>query len=210
MQRMSQVNHFKTILYALQWYDDAQGHLPAPFTTDADGQPACSWRYVTKPFWEAGSVGELPRLDLPWNAPANAPWVPLQMDTLCFLPNTCTTSIAAVTGQGTAFDTDRQHKLKELPNDIILVVEVRDFGVHWMQPGDLDVGDLARSPHSADTTRQLFGTAKESFIVGFADSEVWVLANSLPLGELMKFFTIEGAQRYDRDAVLRPYRLPPW
>lgn len=182
-RRSSGVHNFRIVHLALETYGDVNGHLPAPFSRDKDGQPACSWRFVTMVFWDRGHFAEMPRPDLSWTAPPNALWVPMRIDTLCFVPNSCTTSVAAITGRNTAFDPDRQRTLTELPNDIILIIEVRDLGVHWMQPGDLEMNDLARSSHLPDATSKLFGTARDCFVVGFADSEVWVLTNTLPIDE---------------------------
>jgi hypothetical protein len=119
------------------------------------------------------------------------------------------TNVVSVTGRSTAFDPDGQHKMAELPGDTILIVEVRDFGVHWMQLGDLEIGDL----HSAvDLVGEgdRFGTAPGSFIVGFADGQAWALRKSVPLEDLKKFLTMDGARQHDRDEVLQPYRLSPW
>ena len=203
-QRASRVYSFKAMLFALGSHDDVNGHLPAPFTTDADGQPACSWRFVTMTWWDPGSLAELPREDLPWNDPANALWVSLEMERLCFSPNSCMTNVVAVTGRGTAFDPDCQYKIAELPGDTILIVEVRDFGVHWMQPGDLEISEMLSSVGVGDR----FGTTAGSFIVGFADGQAWALAKNIPFADLKKFLTIKGAMQYDRDEVLMPYRLP--
>ena len=43
----------------------------------------------------------------------------------------------------------------------------------------------------------------------FADGEAWVLSDELPISNLCKFFTLSGAQQFNRDQLLGPYRVLP-
>jgi hypothetical protein len=87
--------------------------------------------------------------------------------------------------------------LSQLDADTILIVEVRNTGIHWMEPGDLDLRHLPQTI-AADTSA-------DSFHVGFADGEVWLLDAKVPVDELRKFLTLEGARQWDRQSCLGPY-----
>jgi len=68
-----------------------------------------------------------------------------------------------------------------------------------MAPGDLDVRNVP-----ASITEGLDG---RGVYVAFADLSVWYLRKDVPLEDLKKFFSIEGARKYDRDKLLRPYLI---
>ena len=110
----------------------------------------------------------------------------------------------AITGPGTAFDPGTRRSLKELPNDLVIIVQVPRSDTHWMEPGDLRIEQLAPSE---ETERQLL--CKNSYVVLFADGERWVLSGETPICDLCKFFTLAGAKEADRDEILGAYRLFP-
>ncbi|MFZ5833482.1 MAG: hypothetical protein ACOY3P_25630, partial [Planctomycetota bacterium] len=113
-----------------------------------------------------------------------------------------TTYYKALTGPGTAFDPTTPSRLTELPNDLIMVARVEQSDTHWMEPGDLSIQELTQ-PDKAE--RLLLG--KDGYAVLFADGEGWVLSRAAPIVDVCKFFSITGAQRYDRDKILGPYRV---
>jgi hypothetical protein len=43
--------------------------------------------------------------------------------------------------------------------------------------------------------------------VVFADGQVWFLSADIPLEDVRKFLTIDGAKKHDREQVLGPYAL---
>lgn len=115
----------------------------------------------------------------------------------------------AVTGPGTAFGDgkhERPHSLNEMDADTLLVVEVRNSGLHWMAPGDFDIRTMPRTIN-APNGRGISSRHRAGFYVIFADNAVWCLSHETPFEELEKFFTIESAKRHDREEVLRPYAV---
>jgi hypothetical protein len=111
----------------------------------------------------------------------------------------------AITGPGTAFDPAvPPPRLKRLPNDLILIVRVERSDTHWMQPGDLSIEQLVPS----DETRRLL-LGKDGYVVLFADRERWVLSGKLPIKDLCRFCTIEGAKQADREEILGAFRILP-
>ena len=109
------------------------------------------------------------------------------------------TNVVAITGPGTAFEEGRVVKRKEIAPDTILAIEIARSGVRWAEPGDLDIEHIPESITD--------GVEGRGVHVIFADGAVWFLRADVPLDELKKFFTIEGAKRYHREQALRPYAL---
>src|SRR5262249_42651950 len=109
-------------------------------------------------------------------------------------PDQLETNIVAITGPGTAFDEDHPTRLKDIPPSTILCIEIAHSGIHWMAPGDLRLGKLPQS-----LSRGLDGRGLH---VGCADGSVWFVTADVPLSEVEKLCTIEGAKKYDREKVL--------
>lgn len=120
-------------------------------------------------------------------------------------------NLMAVRGPGSAFEFMDQHGLDELrkvaPNAILLS-EVANSNVPWMQVDDLELDTLPRTVNP--TNKMDIGSSRgyDQFGVGFADGEVWFLKTSIPFEELAKFLTVDGASEHDRREVLGQYRVP--
>ena len=112
------------------------------------------------------------------------------------------TYFKAITGPGTAFDPATSQSLEELPNDLVLITRVERSDTHWMEPGDLSIERLVPS----EEVKHLL-SGKNGYAVLFADGEVWVLSDRLPVSDLFKFLTIADAKQYHREKVLVPYRI---
>ena len=113
-----------------------------------------------------------------------------------------------IKGIGSAHDFILQEGVDELlrvaPATIFLV-EVVNSTTPWMQPGDLELGNIPTSINHP----KLLGIGSEygyhKFVVGFVDKGVWVLDSSIPFSELEKFMTVEQAMQHDREKVLGQY-----
>jgi hypothetical protein len=114
------------------------------------------------------------------------------------------TSIFAVTGPDTLFD-DAPKTTKNMPEDMILLMEVRDSKIHWMQPGDYNVADLLA--YRGKIGDHLHGLFPDRLHVLFADDEIWALSPEAPMTALHPFLTIAGAESHDREELLGPYRV---
>jgi hypothetical protein len=192
-------NNMRQIGLGLLNFESAYGRLPPAVHRDKAGRPLCSWRLRLVPFME-GIMREI-EYDQRWDDPANqwlskCPW-PL----FCWLPgeNCLHTNVVAITGRGTAFEESRVVRLKDIAPDTILAIEIAKSDIRWAEPGDLGI---ERIPESIAG-----GVDGGGVHVIFADGAVWFLRADVPLGQLRKFFTIEGAKRYHREQVLRPYAI---
>jgi len=200
-QRMT---NMRVVWGSLRWFDDLYG-LPPPVHRDEAGRPLSSWRFQVVPFLE-GIMIDVDYSER-WDAPIHRWLATRPHGCFCFGqgadPSTqLDTNLMAITGRGTAFEEDRAVRLADLDRDTILLIEVANSGIHWMEPGDVDVEAVPES-----ITQGVDGIG---VLVVFADGAVWLVRPDVPLSELKKFFTIEGAKRYDRDQVLGAYAKSLW
>lgn len=221
--RLQVHNHFKHVAIVLRNFDERFGQLPPPVIHEGggrrtrtiieelrpDGKPLYSWRFLVLPYVATNPAGS-PGFDFlqSWDAPSNA-----------FgrsFPNTYgdddgMTRVFAITGPGTAFGdsvTERPRSLADIPGDTLLAVEVAQSNCHWMSPKDFDIRTMPRTIGDRDTGG-ISGTCRSGFFTVFADGTVMHLGNDVPFETLEKFFTLEGARRYDREAELGPYQQEP-
>jgi hypothetical protein len=212
--------------WGIESYDELFGRIPAPVHRDDSGRLLYSWRGSTALLpdnWFLHGGGQWDRT-ASWDSPANqqmadfpwrfgydglVTWDPLPTD---FCKDTCQ---MAIVGPGTVFGDDGNppRRLRDMPADAIVVVETRNSGIHWMQPGDFDIRTMPKTINAADG-RGISSRYLRGFHVLFADGEVWYLSNKIPFEAIEKFFTIEGASENDRETELAPFLLyrhrNPW
>ena len=198
--RAQRRNNLKQIGLAFHNFHDVYKQLPAAVRRDEWGRPLCSWRFHLLPYLEAWMTpldfGER------WDEPVNRWATNGPLHVYCLYPNrdrpeSLQTNVVAVVGPGTAFEEGREIGLDDLDTDTILAVEIAGFEVHWAEPGDLHVDEVPESITAGPDGGGLW--------VLFADGQVWFLEPEVPLEDLRKFFTIEGAKQHDREELLAPY-----
>ena len=202
-RRIQHRNNLKQIWLTLSNFNDTYEGLPPAVRRDKAGRRLCSWRFQILPFLESWMGSPKMEFGEPWDSQANRYWAELRMPTYCWSseegsPEQFHTSVVAVTGPGTPFGHDRQNRLQDMDGATILVVEVAHSGIHWMAPEDLSLDSIPDS--------LVHGPDGVGFHVLFADGQIWFLSASVPLEELQKFFTLDGAKTHDREQVLGPYR----
>lgn len=196
-RRQQRTNDIRQIGLALQNWCDTYKRLPPAVHRDEQGRPLSSWRFRIMPFVHAIMFDV--DFDASWDAPVNR-----------FIASTCgdyygvgvgdppsaprNTKLMAVIGPGTAFEEGTEHNLKDLPNDLILAIEVADSCVHWMEPGDFHVDDV--------TIETLKGLHGKGVLVLFVDESVRFVPSSTPIEDIKLFLTINGARNHDRDEIL--------
>ena len=209
-ERSSAIDAVESGLAAIEAYATPLHRLPAWQRKDREGNPLSSWRFNVAP--HALPSGIYADLKLPWDHEDNI-WLSRErIYPFCFGPckdngeERFWTNVQAIVGPGTAFGDEKPVRYSELDDDTILIVEVRNSGVNWMAPGDLEVQDI---PHLLLKSRDAkgLGTVESGFCVGFADGEVWFLRADIPFASLRKFLMVEESKKYDREKVLGPYRL---
>ena len=139
-------NNLKQIGLALHNYYGVYGCLPPAIVYGPDGKPWHSWRTLILPFLECQDIYDRYRFDEPWNSPNNRR---LAADAETPTPYQCpadqqaakgATSYVAVTGDDTLWPLDQSLTFDDVADGIsrtILVVELSNSGVPWMEPRDL-------------------------------------------------------------------------
>lgn len=195
-------NNLKQIGLAILNFHESYKRLPAAVRRDETGRALSSWRFYILPYLEAIMLET--RTDKRWDDPANR-WFSCQpYPVYCWSSESNTagstnTNVMAISGHGTAFDGDGPMRLDDIDSDTILVIEIADSGVHWMEPGDLAIDQVPET-----ITRGVEGLGVH---VLFADGSVKMLSPDVPLEDLKTFFTIQGAKQHDADRLLGPYFL---
>lgn len=179
--RISQCqNNLKQIALALHNYHDVFRHFPTAFSRGADGTPWHSWRVDILPFLEQQPLYSSYRFWEPWNGPTNSKLSKAAPTCLrCpFDEGPATdTSYLAVTGPGTIWPDDKPTRFRDVldgTSNTIMVVEVANSGVHWMEPRDLRIDEMNLNvdgaPGNSISSNHIRGAA-----VLFADGHVELL-----------------------------------
>jgi prepilin-type processing-associated H-X9-DG protein len=144
-------NNLKQIGLALLNYHNVHGCFPPAYITDESGRPIHSWRVLILPFIEQDALYEEYRFAEPWDGPHNRKWIDTAVSAF-HCPgddsnaDSLMTNYVAVVGPDTAWPGSTSAKMSDFGDGIsktILVVEVADSGIHWMEPRDLHVVQMA-------------------------------------------------------------------
>jgi prepilin-type processing-associated H-X9-DG protein len=209
--RAEAAGRLRRIYLALQNYDDVHQEFPPRYFVDPLGKRLSSWRFALGEFYDEQYRGHGPGIDEHWQQitakGGDANWLfsgnwDSAMTSFVAVagPDTAFTSIATVQGQGIALDRPNL-SLHQLPHDLILMVEVRDSGIHWMEPRDPELQTMTPGINT-DPVRGISSPHPGGAHVLFADGTVWFLHNDAPFEHVRKFFTVPGAKQHDRGELL--------
>jgi hypothetical protein len=206
-------NDVKQLMLGLHMYSDTHKHLPPATVTGFGAKPYYfefhpgdpprhSWRFVICPYLESNRWP----LDYskPWTDPVYASWRSLDNRMYCRgSGKSFNTRFMAVTGPDTAWGdgTDPPGSIQDLPTDLILIVETRNSGLHWMEPGDFELSTLPRTINAPDGSGISSNDPVGTWI-GLADGSVRFVPTDTPFEKLEPFFTIAGASANDIDDLL--------
>jgi prepilin-type processing-associated H-X9-DG protein len=138
---------------AIESYHQRHGCFPPAFIADKSGRPMASWRVLLTAELQP-TFYRYYRFDEPWNGPNNSK-LARRVQNLFRCPSDDNdgpkgseheTSYVVVVGSKTAFPGDKCVALSDITDDqsnTILVVEVQNSGIHWMEPRDLHVTQMA-------------------------------------------------------------------
>lgn len=142
-------SHLKHIGLALHNYHSTWGSFPPAITRDENGRPMHSWRMLIMPYIETPSVYLEYRLDEPWNGPHNRMLADRNEVYQCPADAAAMrtwTSYVGILGDETAWSTSRAFAMGDFTDGVehtILITEVVGSGIHWMEPRDLHVSQMA-------------------------------------------------------------------
>lgn len=204
--RQSCSNNLKQIALALQTYRSHYGCFPPAYHTDAQGKRTHSWRTLIVRYLESSTFSSMYSLDEPWDGPTNR-----ALHTLAPMYYRCPidagpdthTSYVAVVGPRTTWPPGKRPPAVVFPGkarptldpaeQTLLIVEVANSGIHWMEPRDLEVGeriDAVNTPHGNCPSSLHPGGA----LAAMADGTIRFLPNSLTVEELRAILTVAGGE----------------
>jgi len=189
--------NLKQIVLALHNYHDVYHRFPPAYVADANGKPMHSWRVLILPFLEQKPLYDAYRFDEPWDGPNNSQLAGDLKILMCPADGTRgkgQTSYVAVVGPGTAWPGTKRidmADIKDGTNNTILIVEVHNSGISWMEPRDLDASQmpLAINPKTGlGISSGHPGCAQAAR----ADGSVFVLDEKTPPATIRAMLTIAG------------------
>jgi prepilin-type processing-associated H-X9-DG protein len=194
-------DNLKQFVLALHVYHDVYGSFPPAYIADKNGRPMHSWRVLILPYIEQKPLYDQYRFDEPWDGPNNSklagtivkayrcPAQQAKKGSAASLE----TNYVAILGDHTAWQGEKALDFPDFTDgmsNVILVVEVHNSGIHWMEPRDLHVSQMATviNPiHGQGISSAHPGGAQ----VGMADGAVRFLKDDTPRDVLRSHIQID-------------------
>ncbi len=153
-RRMQASNHLKQIGLAVQNYHDTYGTFPPSVVRDDNGKPLYSGRVLLLPFMEQKALYDAFDKTQAWDSPANMPIS--QTDLMVFIDPSASkrtpgqTDFLFVVGKGTILEPpptgSSLASITDGTSNTMCMVEVKNSGLHWAEPGDLDISQPMSLP----------------------------------------------------------------
>jgi hypothetical protein len=194
-QRAQSEGHLKMLAVAILSYHEEWGQFPPAVVKDSQGKPLYSGRVLLLPYLEQQSLYDAWNLSQPWDSPQN---LPLARTTLEYFHDPSAgkgrlsqTDYLFVTGRGTIFEDGPPIHLYDVTDgssNTILMVEVKQSGINWAEPRDLDLPKLSRLPP---------GNRRSGNLVLFADGGTKLLPPGTLIQKIRAAATRAGAETTD-------------
>ncbi|MBI3864463.1 MAG: DUF1559 domain-containing protein [Planctomycetia bacterium] len=201
--------NIKQVALAIANYESVHNSLPPAYVADEHGRPMHSWRVLILPHLseQGQEIYDQYRFDEPWNGPNNAKLALRCPDVYrcpeCVRQNgrakAWMTNYVAVVGPETAWPGERALKSREMTDGTtttILVVEVADSGINWLEPRDLKLADMMLTINGP-SGNCISSAHTDCARVGFADGHVNSLSNSLNPETVRALLTRNGGERVE-------------
>jgi prepilin-type processing-associated H-X9-DG protein len=199
-RRAQCTNNLKQIALALHNYHSTHGSFPPAYVADASGRPMHSWRVLILPYLDHLPLYRQYRFDEPWDGPNNSQLAATSLGVFRCPEDQAgppaETNYLLVVGPETAWPGARCVRLDEISDgasNTILLVEVRQSGIAWMEPRDLHVLQMAPGVN-AKAGQGISSGHPGGANVAFADGLVLFLPDSLTPAELRGLLTIRGGE----------------
>ena len=160
-----------------------------------------SWRVLILPYLERQDLYDAYRFDEPWDGPNNRKLAKEIIDVYCCpsdAPGSPTnTSYVAVVGPETAWPGSVATKLADFKDGVsktLLIVEMKNSGIHWMEPRDLDLSQMAQMIN-AKSGRGPSSNHPGGMNVVFADRSTRFLREDISPATLRALITINGGEK---------------
>ena len=178
-------------------YHDVFKRFPPPHLDDPSDKPMHSWRVMVSAYVQSSAFPSQYDYTEPWNGPNNSallgPWelftCPSDRSSLPRMTN-----YVAVTGQGTAWPREGSFHVGDGTKDTIVLVEISNSNIHWMEPRDLPIEELDDWLDPEHQPR-LFGNHAQGGHVLFADGRVERLSRDATIERLRAMAAEAGRHR---------------
>lgn len=196
-RRMHSANNLKQIALAMHNYHDVYGKLPRAYVLTPDGERTLSWRVAISEFLSERMILEEYQLSEPWDSETNQKAAKRRRTIFEQVVGgerrMRETAYMVITGPGTLFEEGKDISFTDCTDGLantILAVEVKDSGVNWLQPVDLDIRNMIFEINGGG-----FGISspwKSGANVAFADGSVRFLRNDTLEATLRAMITRAG------------------
>ncbi|NLS93065.1 MAG: DUF1559 domain-containing protein [Planctomycetaceae bacterium] len=194
-------NNLKQIAVGLLSYHDAYGSFPPAFIADENAKPVHSWRVLILPFVEQDALYRKYDLSEPWDSPKNRSLASIALPVFCCPADprgdTTYTSYVLITGEETGWIEGKCPRLDDVvdsPSETIMLAEIANSNIHWMEPRDLTLSQAMRGIN-ATIGVCISSHHPNGANVACADGSVHFLPNTLPASEIRALITIAGGER---------------
>jgi len=202
-RRAACTNQLRQISVAMFNYEMEHGCFPPAYLADEDGRPMHSWRVLLLLHLGEQALYDQYDFDEPWDSPANLALAD-RMPSVYRCPSdtgfdVSETSYAMIVGPGTISDGTSATSSAEITDgasDTILLVEAAGSGIPWMEPRDLDAGEisyLVNDPIDPGIQSDHPGCAN----VAMCDGSVQALPDSTDPERVEAMSTIAGGETVD-------------
>lgn len=201
-RRSARAGRIFYVAFALQNYHDVHGSFPPAYIADASGRPMHSWRVLLLPYMERMDLYQRYDFNEPWNGPNNRQ-LASAIGGIYGEDSGENTRFVAVVGPETAWPGSQARTLGEFPDgteNTILLVEVLDSGIHWMEPRDLTLAELAHGVN-VSASKGISSPHRDGANVAFADGRYRFLSKTLSWSTLRALLTADGKEKVNRDAL---------
>lgn len=196
--------HLKQIGLALHNYHDEFGCFPPAFVADDKGRPIHSWRVLILPWLDQKALYDEYLFDEPWDGPNNSRLAERMMEVYSCpraeqkldSPERFFTSYVAVVGSETAWpgtESISTSDIKDGTETTVIVVEVTNSGIHWMEPRDLHVVQMSRTVNGK-AGQGISGPHKDGAYVLRADGAVLFVRDGMSSAGIDALLTIDGEE----------------
>jgi hypothetical protein len=158
-RRMQASNHLKQLALAMQNYHDVYDALPPAVVTDENGNALYSGRVLLLPYMEQQALYDQFDKTQPWDSPANMALSQTNIETFTD-PSSANripgqTDFLFVVGKGTVFDpkiagggwpAGGMANILDGTSNTMFMVEVKNSGIRWAEPRDLDISQPMSLP----------------------------------------------------------------
>jgi prepilin-type processing-associated H-X9-DG protein len=204
--------NLKQISLALLNYHDKHGRFPPAVVYDADGKPMHSWRTLILPEIEYEQLYNSYNFDEPWHSVHNQSITQVDIGTFgCPSDQRIgrfDTSYVALIGPDSIWSGEgaKASDITDGENETVILIEMKNSGIHWAEPRDLDLANL---PSQLDKKKLLesLGSHIGAVVTAFADGHVESIPVEISLDGLKALASKSGGDTVDRCNT--PYQIIP-